>query len=149
MTRTSTAAAPAPVKTRAQASTAALTGEQSCVDSLRKTLAENCSLMATELAAIPNVTLREPQGTFYCFPDFSYYDSDSERLAAMLLKQAMVVTIPGIEFGMEGHLRLSVCGSPDEIIEGVSRIRWALDPDSPEEISIGDQCVTRDWLKTV
>lgn len=131
------------------AATAALTGEQSCVDTLRETLAENCSLMATELAAIPNVNLREPQGTFYCFPDFSHYDSDSEKLAAMILKQALVVTIPGVEFGMEGHLRLSVCGSREEIIEGVSRIRWVLDPDSPEEIRIGNRLVKRDWLKTV
>lgn len=131
------------------AATAALSGEQSCVDNLRKTLAENCSLMANELASIPNVSLRKPQGTFYCFPDFSNYDSDSENLAAMLLKRALVVTIPGIEFGMEGHLRLSVCGSADDIRNGVARIRWALDTDSPDEITIGDKRVKRDWLKTV
>ena len=42
----------------------------------------------------------------------------------------------GFEFGAEGHLRLSYCGTIEEIKWGVERIKWALDPDSPEEIYI-------------
>jgi len=33
-----------------------------------------------------------------------------------------------------------------DIKEGVERIKWALDPDSPNEIFIGDRKLIRDWL---
>ena len=49
------------------------------------------------------------------------------------------MTVPGREFGMEGHLRLSYAGSVKDITEGIARIKWALDPDSPNEIYIGEQ----------
>jgi aspartate/methionine/tyrosine aminotransferase len=73
------------------------------------------------------VKLAKPQGTFYSFPDFSAYEKDSAKLSAMLLEKGMVVTVPGVEFGLEGHLRLSYCGAEKDIIEGVSRIRKILD----------------------
>ena len=67
------------------------------------------------------------------------------RYLLALLEKALVVTVPGGEFGMEGHLRLSYCGSIKEIMEGVARIKWALDPESPNEIYIGDRKMRRDW----
>ena len=54
--------------------------------------------------------------------------------------------MPGKEFGAEGHLRLSYCGSTKDVVEGVKRIRWALDPTAPNEIVIGDRKVVRDWI---
>ena len=86
-----------------------------------------------------------PGGTFYCLPDFSAYNPDSIALSKFLLEKALLVAVPGTEFGMEGHLRLSYCGSAKDCIEGVARIKWALDPKSPREIHIGDRLVTRDW----
>jgi aspartate aminotransferase len=77
--------------------------------------------------------------------DFSAYNKDSSALSAFLLEKALVVTVPGGEFGLEGHLRLSYCGSINEITEGIARIKWALDPDSPNEIYIGDRKLRRDW----
>ena len=53
--------------------------------------------------------------------------------------------MPGIEFGMEGHLRLSFCGSIKDITEGIERIKWALDPNSPNELYIGERKLVRDW----
>jgi aspartate aminotransferase len=47
---------------------------------------------------------------------------------------------------MEGHLRLSYAGSVKEIKEGIERIKWVLDPTSPNEIYIGDRKLVRDWL---
>jgi aspartate aminotransferase len=67
-------------------------------------------------------------------------------LAKFLLSKALVVTVPGASFGMEGHLRLSYAGSVKDIKEGVARIKWALDPNSPNEIYIGDRKIIRDWL---
>jgi aspartate/methionine/tyrosine aminotransferase len=87
----------------------------------------------------------KPGGTFYCFPDFSAYEKDSQKLCRLLLDKVRVVTVPGKEFGMEGHLRISYCGTIKEIIEGIDRIKWALDPGAPNELFLGDRKLVRDW----
>lgn len=124
----------------------AMTGVQSPVESLRLTLENNRNVMLQELNSVNGIKTTKPDGTYYCLPDFSAYMKDSIKLCELLLKKALVVTVPGKEFGMEGHLRLSYAGSMKEITEGVSRIRWALDPTSPKEIYIGERKLVRDWL---
>ena len=91
------------------------------------------------------VHVTKPNGTFYCFPDFSAYGKDSVKLAELLLDRVRVVTVPGKEFGMDGHLRLSYCGTVKEIMDGVDRIKWALDPNAPNELFLGDRKLVRDW----
>ncbi len=127
------------------AAAGALTGVQSSVESLRLTLENNAKVMMNELKAFNGVCIIEPKGTFYCLPDFRAYEKDSVKLSKMLLDRARVVAVPGKEFGLEGYLRLSYCGTIKEIKEGVARIKWALDPESPNEIYIGDRKYRRDW----
>ena len=124
----------------------ALTGLQGLVESLRLSIQNNRDVMVNELAAFDGIKATKPEGTFYVFPDFSAYMTDSVKLSQFLLKKALVVTVPGKEFGMEGHLRLSYSGTVKDVTEGVARIRWALDPKSPADIYIGDRKVVRDWL---
>ena len=123
----------------------ALTGLQSHIDTLRMTLENNRDVMMQELNSFSGVKITKPNGTYYCLPDFRAYSNDSNKLSQMLLKKALVVTVPGKEFGMEGHLRLSYAGSIKDVTEGVARIKWALDPSSPNEIYIGDRKLVRDW----
>ena len=68
------------------------------------------------------------------------------KLAEFILDKALVVTVPGMSFGMEGFLRLSYCGSIKDVTDGIDRIKWALDPNAPNEIYIGDRKLVRDWL---
>ena len=124
----------------------ALTGVQSVVEDLRLTIENNRNVMVQELRAFNGVRITEPEGTFYCLPDFRAYNNDSFELAQFLLRKALVVTVPGKAFGMEGHLRLSYAGTVKDVTEGVERIKWALDPESPNEIYIGDRKLVRDWL---
>ncbi len=124
----------------------ALTGVQTAVESLRLTIQNNRDVMMQEMRAFNGVHVTKPQGTFYCLPDFSAYNRDSVELANFLLEKAMVVTVPGVEFGMEGYLRLSYAGAVKDVIEGVERMKWALDPQAPNEIYIGDRKLIRDWL---
>lgn len=124
----------------------ALTGVQSTVESLRLLIQNNRDVAMTEFRTFPGVVVTPPSGTFYCLPDFRAYNGKSEELAAFLLSKALVVTVPGKEFGAEGHLRVSYCGAAKDVIEGIKRMRWALDPDSPNEIYIGDRRMVRDWL---
>ncbi len=127
------------------AAAGALNGVQSGVEALRLHLENNRQVMLNELGSFTGVKVIPPEGTFYCLPDFSAYGNDSVAMSNFLLEKAMVVTVPGVEFGMEGHLRLSYCGTIKEIREGIARIKWALDPESPNEIYIGDRKMRRDW----
>jgi len=123
----------------------ALNGVQSSVESLRVTLENNRNVMMDRLKAFDGVKVHKPDGTFYCFPDFSAYMKDSQQLAHLLLDKVRVVTVPGREFGFEGHLRLSYCGAIRDITEGLDRIKWALDPNSANELYLGDRKLVRDW----
>ena len=128
------------------AAVGALNGVQSGIESLRLTLENNRNIMMTRLGAFPGIRAVKPGGTFYCFPDFSAYEKDSQKLSRFLLDKVRVVTVPGKEFGMEGHLRLSFCGTAKDISEGLERIQWALDPNAPNELFLGDRRLVRDWL---
>jgi aspartate aminotransferase len=127
------------------AAVGALNGLQSSVDSLRLTLENNRNVLVSRLRSFAGVHLEEPGGTFYSFPDFSHYSKDSVKLARFLLDKVQVVTVPGAEFGREGHLRISFCGSIKEITEGIDRMKWALDPNAPNELWIGERKLVRDW----
>jgi aspartate aminotransferase len=129
----------------------ALNGMQSVVENLRLTFQNNKQVVVQELKSFKGIRLNPPKGTFYALPDFRAYlpsslANDSVELSRLLLKKALVVTVPGKEFGMEGHLRLSYAGSVKDIKEGIERIKWVLDPTSPNEIYIGDRKLVRDWL---
>ena len=127
------------------AAVGALNGVQSSIESLRLTLENNRDVMIKRLSTLPGVKVAKPGGTFYCFPDFSAYEKDSQKLSRLLLEKVRVVTVPGKEFGMEGRLRLSFCGTMKEITEGIDRIKWALDPNAPNELFLGSRKLVRDW----
>lgn len=127
------------------AAVGALNGVQSSVESLRLGLENNRNVLVDRLRTIDGVRVIPPGGTFYAFPDFSAYEKSSVKLAHLLLERVKVVTVPGSEFGMEGHLRISTCGAIKDIREGVERIKWALDPNAPNELNMGDRRLTRDW----
>jgi aspartate aminotransferase len=124
----------------------ALLGVQSVVENLRLTMQNNRDVMMQELRSFNGVHVEKPMGTFYCLPDMRAHGNNSVEMADFLLNKAMVVTVPGVEFGMEGHLRLSYAGTVKDVKEGVERMKWALDPESPNEIFIGDRKLIRDWL---
>jgi aspartate aminotransferase len=124
----------------------ALTGVQNVVENLRLTIQNNRDVAMRELQSFTGVRVTKPGGTFYCLPDFRAYSGNSFELAQFLLKKALVVTVPGKDFGMEGFLRLSYAGAAKDVIEGIKRMKWALDPNSPSEIFIGDRKLVRDWM---
>jgi aspartate aminotransferase len=127
------------------AAVAALNGLQSSVDSLRTTLENNRNVLIARLKSFDGVKVTKPDGTFYCFADFSTYNKSSTKLAKFLLDKVLVVTVPGVEFGMEGYLRISYCGTVKDVTEGVERMKWALDPNAPNELYLGNRKLVRDW----
>ncbi|MEP6895937.1 MAG: aminotransferase class I/II-fold pyridoxal phosphate-dependent enzyme, partial [Chloroflexota bacterium] len=124
----------------------ALTGVQSVVEALRLQIQNNRDVLLQEMTSFNGVRLIEPQGTFYALPDIRAFSQNSTEVSKFLLNKARVVVIPGREFGMEGHIRISFAAPMQDVIEGMARIKWALDPASPNEIHIGDKRAVRDWL---
>jgi len=124
----------------------ALTGLQSVVEALRLQIQNNRDVLLQEMKSFNGIHLIEPQGTFYALPNMRAFNNDSVAVSKLLLQKARVVVVPGKEFGMEGHIRISFAGTVGDVTEGIARIKWALDPTSPNEIYIGDKRAIRDWM---
>jgi aspartate aminotransferase len=124
----------------------ALNGMQSVVEALRLQIENNRNVLLQEMKAFNGARLSPPDGTFYALPDMRAFNGSSVELSRFLLQKALVVTVPGKEFGMEGFIRLSFSGTVKDVTEGIARMRWALDPTSPNEIYLGDRKLVRDWL---
>ena len=84
------------------------------------------------LKSLPNVSVEVPDGAFYVWPDISFYlgkkwgdrkINTSNEFAALLLEKEMVATVPGLEFGQEGYLRLSYALSEAKVHEAIKRLQ--------------------------
>ncbi|MBI5218389.1 MAG: pyridoxal phosphate-dependent aminotransferase [Bacteroidia bacterium] len=128
-----------------RAAIGAINGIQSYVESLRLTLENNRNVLIQYLKTIDGLKIHVPEGTFYSFIDFSAYEKSSATLSKLLLDKVRVLTVPGVEFGTEGYLRISFCGSIKDITEGIERIKWVIDPGSSNELFIGQRKLVRDW----
>jgi len=84
-----------------------------------------------------------PDGAFHCFADFSFFDADSVRLSKRFLEKIRVVTVPGIEFGLEGYQRVGFCGDMKDVREGIRRLRWLLNDSGAAELKVGDRVFVR------
>jgi aspartate aminotransferase len=85
-----------------------------------------------------NIALREisglfdcikPGGAFYLFPDVSRRLDSGETsadFAERLLEGHGVAVVPGEEFGMPGHIRISYAVSDRDLANGLARIAEAV-----------------------
>ncbi len=100
------------------------------VEAMRAEFEARRDLIIGLLKQIPGLKVPVPKGAFYAFPDFSAYLGDRFAtdldLAAYLLEDARVATVPGSVFEGEGHLRLSYAASRADIERGVARIAESL-----------------------
>ena len=79
--------------------------------------------------AMPKAIPLEPRGGFYIFFDASNYDKSSRRFCKRLLDEVQVALTPGLDFGMEGWIRLSYAPTveePELITEAMERIKALL-----------------------
>ena len=108
----------------------ALTGNQKEINDMKKIFKKRRKVMIDRLNKIPNINCQVPGGTFYAFPDISYYlngrISDSFKLSDYILEKANTVTVAGAGFGMEGFIRLSYATDEKIFLEGINRIEKTL-----------------------
>ncbi|WP_394278811.1 pyridoxal phosphate-dependent aminotransferase [Microbacterium sp.] len=115
-----------------RAALAALTGPQEEVEQMRLAFDRRRGLIVSELAKIPGVTVPNPLGAFYVYPDVTgllgreWYGrtvNTSLELADLILEEAEVAVVPGEAFGPSGYLRLSYALGDEQLLEGIQRMQ--------------------------
>jgi aspartate aminotransferase len=118
-----------------KASTAALTGDQSCVSEMNKAFKRRKELVVKLVREIPNVKVYDPDGAFYVFPKVdAYYGktfngtpiNNSTDLCLYLLEHAHIATVPGEAFGDPACIRISFATSDEKLVEAIKRMKDAL-----------------------
>jgi aspartate/methionine/tyrosine aminotransferase len=113
------------------AAVAALTGDLSAVDEMRRAFGRRRGLIVTALNDIPGFVCPEPEGAFYAYPlvkgllnvpIHGRTAATSSELADLILDEAAVAIVPGEAFGTNGYLRFSYALGDADISEGVGRI---------------------------
>lgn len=117
------------------ASVAALNGDQAFLQDWKKSFAARRNLVVDALNKIAGLTCRKPEGAFYVFPNMQQLIgkktpqgkiiSTSADLCEYLLDEALVATVAGSAFGMEGYFRISYATSETVLTKAMERIKTA------------------------
>ncbi|MBQ9293231.1 MAG: pyridoxal phosphate-dependent aminotransferase [Campylobacter sp.] len=92
------------------------------IEMMRKEFGKRRDYAVEAINAIDGLSVVKPDGAFYLFIDCSKVEKDSMKFCMNLLENALVATVPGCGFGMDGHFRVSFACSMDELKTGISRI---------------------------
>lgn len=88
-------------------------------------LQENSSYLKSWLENEPYFTGHIPDGGTTAFIGYKLLDTTSKEVAFDILEKEQVLVIPGIAFGMDDYIRISVGLPYEKFVEGLSRIsRW-------------------------
>ncbi|MFD4971691.1 pyridoxal phosphate-dependent aminotransferase [Streptomyces sp. NPDC058424] len=112
------------VNTPAQfAALAAITGPQDYLNEWREQYRENRDLVLNKISGSP-FTAHVPDGGFYVWLSTGDCGLTSEEFTVKLLTDRRVALTPGTAFGAfgEGHVRLSLATSRDQLAEGIDRL---------------------------
>lgn len=84
------------------------------------------------LKTVPGLKCEAPEGAFYLWADVRQWMgkkiegqtlNSTRDIASFLLEKSFVATVPGVESGTEGYLRLSFCLSEKDLVESASRLQ--------------------------
>jgi LL-diaminopimelate aminotransferase len=106
-----------------EAAIAALSGDQSVVESLRNTYAERRAILVNGLREI-GFDCTPPAGTFYVWTAVPPGNT-AATATAKILEETGIVTTPGTGFGPagEGYIRLTLTSDATRLAEAVERLR--------------------------
>lgn len=115
----------------------ALTGPQDFLALARDTYTRRRQILFNGLGKIAGIEGTPPEGSFFAFvrvsklmgkrtPDGAILNDDS-ALSDYILNAANVVTVPGSEFGLSEHLRLSFAVADEDIKTALDRMAKAIE----------------------
>jgi aspartate aminotransferase len=104
----------------------ALRGPQQSVANMLAEYRIRRDFVVNRLRQIPGVTIAEPNGAFYAYPNVSCAMKGDIRssldFADRLLKEELVAVVPGEAFGTNHHVRISYATSMHELERGLDRL---------------------------
>ena len=106
---------------------AAIQGPRDCVSAMAESYNRRRQLLTEGLQAIDGITLVEPRGAFYAFPQLPESAGGSMDFCRRALEQAGLAVVPGLAFGNDRCIRLSCAVSRETIRDGLSRLTQLLD----------------------
>ncbi len=120
-----------------KAAEAAYTGDQSCVETMRKAFERRRDLVVDMIKNIPGLEMsHKPDGAFYVFPQCkSFFGKKTPKgdvinsasdLAMYLLVEGHVASVGGESFGDPDCIRMSYATSEENLKEAFTRIKNAL-----------------------
>ena len=110
----------------------AISGDQSCIDTMLVEFKKRHDYVVAELNTIEGVECIKSDGTFYVFPNveklFTKLDGIDNDLdfAEYLIEKAGVALVPGSAFGCPGHIRISIATSMENLENALDRIKKAI-----------------------
>lgn len=110
----------------------ALTGDQTCIDTMMIEFKKRHDYVVAELNTIDGVECLPTDGTFYVFPNVEKLlakldDIDDDlQFAEYLIEKAGVALVPGSAFGCPGHIRISIATSMNNLQNALQRIKQAV-----------------------
>jgi len=118
-----------------KAAVAALLGDQTCVQQMRREYDRRRRRVVELLNDIEGISCVKPDAAFYAFPDvsacfgraFGAIDvTDSATFCTAVLEQAHVALVPGAAFGADRCVRMHYATSIDRVEEALHRIKELL-----------------------
>ena len=105
---------------------AAIQGPRDCVSAMAESYNRRRQLLTEGLKTIEGITLVEPRGAFYAFPQLPESAGGSMDFCRRALEQAGLAVVPGLAFGNDRCIRLSCAVSRETIRDGLSRLTQLL-----------------------
>ena len=111
---------------------------QGSVSKMKKEFRNRRDLIVKLLNEIPGLHVNIPKGAFYAFanvsglfgkktPSAGKTLSNSVDVSSYFLNEALVATTPGQPFGSDSHVRFSYACSQEQINEGMTRLKVAVE----------------------
>ncbi|MEJ2528836.1 MAG: pyridoxal phosphate-dependent aminotransferase [Gammaproteobacteria bacterium] len=110
----------------------ALNGPQECIQEMLVAFKQRHDYVIERLNKIAGVSCLPTDGTFYCFLNvqkaIDKLDgiSTDVELAEYLIEHAGVALVPGSAFGLNGHARISIATSMENLTKALDRLEQAL-----------------------
>jgi aspartate aminotransferase len=116
-----------PTSIAQRAALEAVRGPQESVGVMLAEYRRRRDYVVARLRAIPGVTIVEPRGAFYAYPNLAGVlgrdgVANSMQFAEKLLEEAHVAVVPGEAFGTDKHVRISYATSMNDLERGLDRI---------------------------
>ncbi len=119
-----------------KAALAALTGDQSPVEAMRRSFQQRRDILTKGLQQVKELSFIYPQGAFYLFLNVSrLFHKTWEKgtlqssldVCEYLIETQHLVTVPGRGFGAPDYIRLSFATGESELLKGIAALKEAVE----------------------